>query len=834
MAARHWLVAELITATARRSGATVALQTPRPRVTAKYSSPNDFWIASGISRRLNTEAGTAFVATARSDAPPYIPIPAPTPAHPFPSPLPPPIPTSKLLRDLTKRIRATDRTTALTPSTLLSHITPPPPPSDPPPSPPPPIPLLPDPHRPNPHFIGAFWLQCLFLGASALGLLARRKKPGPLESRGEKEERMENRKAADEMEINLLLSCYVPWPEDDDPTTRTPWLQMSTTSVSKSLSAITAAINSFEKMGCKPDRWTVLSIMSFVSALPSTTSSPPTKVDLARPILTIWAWRAFLDLPSSPSTTQIDLSLITAFVDYLAHPPPFSHDLSAELLSSLAHRLTSHPPLPLPTPPPPPPLALNPYPSLLQTLIPLALETKNLESILSLISLSSSLPPSLKVDLSVHALEMIAEDEEWRNTREIVRDVGEAFAAAVRAEFGCEQRGWTRKIRPEKVRLDEQGPEAVEINRLDSEGAGTTLPKRRKKKEIDRIRRGIDLLRSAYRVDVPLEDLYADATLVLITCSPQSLPDNWLLTILRSLVFSRHPRLSLALFLSIPSSSLSLDHFDALIRTHHLPTSTFVFLKLLKHPTLQPTTETFHSRLISLSHRQNLEIEEAHDSLRRMKQRGLERDGKTWNLLLKILARGGSERELFRNWVRMERSGVRPDKRSWGILLSRSTMSSEGGKRTVRNGAGRSGARQIKNVIKRLEEIGKENVGPVGSNIVLRSLTRWTDEVKTDHLLKLIHSVLSIDLSQIEISERDPFEGRKEEAIPSREEWEEERNPAYKIFLKALNNRGEKVMRRKLVWCRAVDEAAVRRKERREEDWELEEGEMVACQVMEG
>ncbi|KAL8287613.1 hypothetical protein RQP46_003471 [Phenoliferia psychrophenolica] len=650
------------------------------------------------------------------------------------------------------------------------------------------------PHRPNPHLVGAFWLQALFLGASALGLLPRRKKAGSVEDRQEREERIEERERAEALEINLLLASYMPWPEDDTPLSAlTPWIPLSAspTQPGKSIAAVTAALAQFSAAGLKPDRWTVLSLMSCVGALPTTPSSTPTKSDLARPVIALCAWRTFADLPRSPETAATDLALLRAFVDYLANPPPFAQDLTAELLASISHLLSTSPPPSLPIP--------NPYPSLIASLAPIALAHNNLGALQALIARESPLDPFQKIQMSVHTLELIAADEELRNTREVVRDFGEAFADNVRQLYGCGPREWARRIRPDKVALDAEGSEPVQLSvppaeeEEDSADGRPTQPRKRNaahraQLRVNLIRRGIDLLRAEFRVDVPLEDLYADATLVLLTFTPSSLAESWLLTILRSLVASRHPRLALSLFDTVPSSSLTLDHFNALLRTHHLPTSSLVFLRLLSHPTLSPTLPSFHARLIS--HRHNLAVEPAHNDLNLMKSLDIPRDSKAWNLLLAILARAGSDRELFRHWVRMEQAGISPDVYSWNILLGRTTRARPPprrdadvpSRRTTRGGAGRVGSSQLRTVIRTLESTTPSpelsipaSPSSVASNTLLRSLGRWSSEVNTPHLVALTRTVLGIDLV---LDADDPFDGFRNKPVPTRLEWEEEREPA--------------------------------------------------------
>lgn len=741
------------------------------------------------------------LATPKVDSP--LPCPAPTPP-------PPPIPAAPLLRDLLHRLRqAHQAAPSASASSLISQLQPPPP-SEPPPAPPPLIPLVPDPKRPNPHIVGAFWLQALFLGASALGLLGRRKKGGVIEDRAEREDAIEMRAQADALSINLLLSSYIPFPEEDDSRTRQkPWRPIKKQQAETSLSAVQSAITQFAASKSSPDHWTVLSVMSFVTALPSKPSSPPTKTEQARPILALWAWKVFSSLP--PTSSHADLVTLSAFVDYLAHPPPFATGLSKELLSSVSDHILTSPPSPpqIPTP--------HTTPRLLHSLGQTALSLQDISTIVVLTSPESPLRPVDKIELSVKALEMIGLDEELRNAREVVRDVGEGFAGAVRAAYGCEPREWTRKLRPVKIAMDTEGLEPVPLKLIDGApvGRGSEL-------DIDRVRRGVDLLRASFRVDVPLEDIYSDVTTVLLTFAPTTLTDTWLLTILNSLVTARHPRLAVSLFHLIPASTLTLAHFNSLLRTHHSPTSSHIFSLLLANPNFSPSRETFHSRLVSHAHPHNLALSSAHADLRLMTHCGFTRDTKAWNLLLKILVRTGSERALHRNLLRMaaqdDDGDVAPngDAITHGVLLLRSTLArrirSDGpGRRLVADGAGRSGLRQVRNVLRRMSRLDVGDTG-IGANILLRPLGRWSVEVRTDDLVQLVWKALGVDLRAADGEE--PFGGRGE--APTREEWESERRPAYDTFLKAFRNRGEKRMRGRLLWAKAVEERLMRERERRE------------------
>ena len=419
-------------------------------------------------------------------------------------------------------------------------------------------------------------------------------------------------------------------------------------------------------------------------------------------------------------------------------------------------------------------------------------------SLLGALEHPAALAPPERVELAVQTLELIAADEGWRNSREVVRSAGEAFADAVRAAYGCSPREWTRRIRPAKVALDSEGHAAV--------GVGVALGsavERPDERLVVLVRRGVNLLRCGYRVDVPLEDLYADAALVLVShelravleSESESGSGRWLVTILRSLVAARHPRLALALLSAVPSSELTLDQVNALLRTHHLATSSATFSLLVAHPTLSLSRESIHSRLIGIgsSPSPSHSLPLAHAALLSLP---LPRCTKTWNLLLSLTARAGSSRALLRTARRMHQAGVPKDQHTFNILLASHTRP---GRRTV-------GPAQIRAVV---SQLGNDH-DKVGANILLRALARSSVEINATHLVSLARTVLGVDLARPLIDQHaDAF-------CPTRQQWQVERKPAYATLEKAFRMRGESDMRAALVRARVLEERRLRWAERAE------------------
>ncbi|KAM0750849.1 hypothetical protein T439DRAFT_380699 [Meredithblackwellia eburnea MCA 4105] len=750
----------------------------------------------------------------------------------------------------------------------------------------------PDPSHPNPHLLNAFWLQALFLGASALGLLVRRPKQhsssstaiSSIESRDVEEEAIATRLHAESLEINLLLSSYSPFPTEDPTTGREMREPFSLPRALRALDAIAGALTRFspeedwlvpegESGAAVPDHWTVLSVMRFVNSLPKHPADPPTKVDLAKPTLVLWAWRAFVSLslrerergractqtgmPTGTGTRTrahpADVPLLASFMDYLSNPPSFGMEMTLEVMESLTHYLaggelvTSRPP-PLDPPPsrpllPPLPLPIPPkaHSTILNALSTLSLSYQSIPSIIHLLSLNSQLGVRERIKLGHGALLMLSKNEDWRSMKPLVRLVGEMVADNVRLAFGKERREWRRLgMNPdEELRGPVEGGSHTELTRDD----------------LVLVRGSVDLLKGRFRVDGPLEDIYSDIVLVLLshaqTLPPStSLPPTWILSILTSLVHARHPKLALSVFLSSDPTTLTIKHYNALLRLDHIPTSNQVFRTLvLRSETnadndersssvqLRPTHDTFVSRLVALSHPRNREIahDRAYETLRIMSTRfSLEMNVKIWNALLNVLVKSGcGERRVYRAWLRMERSGVKPDGYTWMILLGRMTRGcavtgegrgKEGGEtRTTKVGSGRIGRRQIKGVLRRtreLEEVelgeggeSKEDFQKIALNVLLRTLGRWADTIRTRELVVLCREVLGVDLSL-------PLDDQRV-TIPSREEWEKTRKQGYAILVKALGNRGEKALKRTLVEARRREEGAMRRREEKEKREEI-------------
>lgn len=655
------------------------------------------------------------------------------------------------------------------------------------PRPPPPVlPLLskllhdsrPPPH---PHVLTALLLQAIFLGATALGLLRRGehavasiREPSIQASdvevvdeqcEGQTTQRMRERETA---ATNLLLSSYAVAPqsrlqrellrhvgEDDVLESATP--SEALRPIATILAHFSSPESAVDDGKVSPDRWTVLALFSFISP-PAATSNKSdhtlskTPFELARPILALWAWRTYQHIQKridDSSRSQYNESCDRAIVDaHLAlllptspHYIPFDSAPCDALFASLSTTLIETDP------------ARAPPPYQLFDLGLAALARQEYPTVFRLLSPESLLPPPERIKLCLLTLQTFSADEDWRCCAEAVCQVGQWLAMAINEGLA----------------------------------AGLALP---------RVEEGLILLLTGFGIDIALEPLVVDVTLGLLH-HPVALADTFTLSLITTLVRSRNPRLALCIFDALPEPARSLDHYNAILRSHHAPTSDIAWARLLAHPILKLTIDSYYARLCAHSSKAAPNLAGARDDLRRMQQQGLPRSLKLWNKLLNLVGRVGSDREFFKEVARMRSAGFEGDQATTSILFQREfSLQKRASRSSVersRNFAlaresvlplGPQGRRRGRNQLEALNRslidlAGRGDCGTcqvnalvTSQNIALKGITRWSREVGVEQLEQIADRV---------VGGSSPVD---------RKEFDLVRRPAYKMIIKGLQNRG--------------------------------------------
>lgn len=536
-------------------------------------------------------------------------------------------------------------------------------------------------------------------------------------------------------------------------------------------------------------RWTILALLAFVdSPLPARVAGPVQPLrernELSRPILLLWAWKSFASLRAPSDTdTETDHAILAAFTSFVSTPPrPVTEDVHSEILEGLASRHLDD----------------EPFPSSLRLALGLAaLESEMLYVVMRLLHEEgpAKLEAGEKVFLASELLKKMQRSEQWRGEREAILSIAQAFSDAVAGL------------------LEESGSEGLE------------------RKAVKSVQIGTQALVAGYGIDIPLETYITAPLVSLLRTSPSSathfsapfLPD-----VLHHLSNSRHPKLALSLFESLPAPLITLRHFDPLLRTHHAPTSDLIWSSLLAHPTLIADLASYSSRLSSHAKPANLRLEAAHDDLRRMGQAGIARTTKEWNKLLKIVVRIGTDRMVHRQLRKLGESEVEVDTATFNTVLQRSVVPP--GLVGDRMKAAVKGKKQMELVRTRVRSMDAREKGRRGhagsaciadgvtSNVVLKVASRWTIEVNAGDLVRLALRVLGVDLERGGAGWEDKVES-------TLEGWEERRRPAYQTLLKAFANRGETQLRSVLLRAQGAEKRRTRELMREREEPNQEDSE---------
>ena len=647
---------------------------------------------------------------------------------------------------------------------------------------PPLVSFLPSRKRSNPYIINALFLQAIFLGASALGLIRGRKRLAVEQEQAAREERRislegDQRICGEEDErlaINFTLSS---WASSGAITTSQPVTASSPRqfSASEAVRPIHSLLSQLSSRRIQPDRWTILSLLFFVapdlapfrekSLVQSAGPTPKaTAYDSARPILLLWAWREWTDMRRTHHVD--DKPLLEAFVSLFFDPryairldPSDIAAIYEELHESLGSLATSlqH-------------LVIKSAIARGNWSLPLRLIAPS-EATLSLDAHRTALPPKQRIDVCVYLFRLMSVNEELRGRAGLVQEVAEAFLAAVR----------------------------------EIAASGTIA-----EIDIGVVEKGINLLSTGFGADVACERITTDIALVLlhdIATTPFS--SAFITTFLSSLVDSRNPSLALAIFDALPLPFLTLSHYEQLLRSHDARISHRIWQRLRHQSDLVPRVETFYARMLSHAHKHNNNLEGIRDDLRLMQQMNLERTLRMWNKLLQMVVRVGSDRMYARQWKRTVDSRVTCDAATFSILLMRELKS-------------RTGAEQVRAVARRVQEMEQKRFGgrgmrrvvgnEVAQNIAVKSLNRWTENVDAEDLAGLAKRLLAVDIDssdvqvQVQAQTQEPLEF-------TGQHFRQVRRPAYKMLIAGLSSRGDVIRRSRAVELMRGEEKQVRAQE---------------------
>ncbi|GAA6026008.1 hypothetical protein JCM10207_000760 [Rhodosporidiobolus poonsookiae] len=624
-------------------------------------------------------------------------------------------------------------------------------------------------------------LLALFLGASALGLLARKKvqKPRPSGTGVDQQSRREAEERVDEIQaLNLLVGAWV-LPEATEIETEKQlcaWREMAAEPV---LGLVKG------RAPGSANRSTLAGILSLTSR--ATDSSFQADFEPTRLALVDWSWRSF-SAASPPTTVEVAVPVAT-------HSDPLLHAFLSSIypagrvldsaksvrlvganpdravLNGIARRLADP--------------SVTPSDDLLASLAEAAMRAHRLDLLVSLLERDPPLPARLRLSLACKGVDILSRRRgqgDWRV--EVVALVN----------------GLTRAV--EDMPSFEQA-------------------------DLDRLHRTLrHLVRGAYS-GFALERRLASILLFVLRQSPEAAVqhDQFVTSGLRHLTQARHPRLAQRVLAAIPAPLVRLEHYEAVLSSSHAPTAQATFDALLRNDSLYPRLETFLAFLRSHASQttSSASLQAAYRTICVMNWLDIPKTIDVYNLLFRVLARHGSDRALLRILRSMDEAGIKPNKETMAVLASREMVRRDTqtrrivshtalGEREVRlierprRGGAIAQQRKVAAAVREWEgklaavERTKEerdaeaNKPPVAPNVLLKSIARWTREYQPAALVRLAKEQLGVDLAPLVA---DP---KAKEAVVVRPPPHEltfawyntVRRPAYRLFATGLENRGER------------------------------------------
>lgn len=704
-----------------------------------------------------------------------------------------------------------------------------------PPIPPPLIRLDPEPRPSRDGLLTPFLLHALFLGASALGLLARRKvcTPEKVQSDAAQRTAERERQAAedriDELQaLDLLVSvCAVP----ESTGVKVDGLQWR----EEQLRSVTKLVGRIDAAGMPITRQRVASIVHFVSFEPPRVAGeraravpPSSKYSLARPVLGLWAWRAYESLPTAPSSSStpdpLDAPLLGAFLSLL-YPPKrieadrffFARSLSSttdrQILNAVATRVLAE--------------GYSPSRGLVAAFANAAIRARRVDLLETLVIRHADLDPKVRLIVVTGALRLLAENVLGRRDPERAARWAARFVEA------------TKQL--PAISLREVGDVEVALRRME------------------------DKLELEHDVLAPY---VADAVTALLESSQQEavLAGTVVLSALRHLLRNGEAHHAQRIFDAVPPAQRSLAHFEALLKFPDVALARHTWRALAVHPTLQPTFHFYDlyfatlakpstpgassSTRLRLAYRAFLSARRAASSRVPL--------ARLWHAFLRVCAAHAPEPQLRVLLSRMEHDdGVAPDERTAAALVAREMRREDAktrrkaevvvgprGEREVerverdrRRGGGKAQMRRVRDKAREwsrrvnVPEAAAQGEGDVevaraGPNapqpdldrLVLQDALRWRREYTTDKLVVLARARLGIDLAALvpegsrQIGKAAPPPAHALEPAA----WHREREPALKLFVWALEHRGRDDLAGAVAEVLRDEAAQVRRTELRQ------------------
>ncbi|KAG0657454.1 hypothetical protein C6P46_006530 [Rhodotorula mucilaginosa] len=739
-----------------------------------------------------------------------------------------------------------------------------------PPIPPPLIRLDPQPHAgPNSRLWTPFLLQALFLGASALGLLARRKvnqhvgggsgdggglateRRGGGGMRKAQRARQEAEDRIDQVQaLNLLVVALGqpdPWTVSlsstagkehaPTPAPRERW--HDELAAAKNLAGL---LHRVERDRLPFDHFTVLAALRVVA----TAGLRDGSVEHRRAI-GLWAWRAAQPTEDAASKPRPDLSsaddagkaaITRAFLSLLYpsfeasrrhfFPRSTSSPLTdRHILNSLSERI-----LPTPTPGTSRP---DPNPVLVRELAETAWRARRVDILgrIAIAATQDEVYASVRLLATSRALKVLAMDAQRRRKAEIVLPWAAAFVDSVKAAVAVAVDDSDRRLLPA---------------------------------DLESVRAGLSCLTRdrAFAINRPLAPFIAETCLALLRnpiiatlllfADADKKSANLVERSMRYLVRSRHPRLAEEVFAAIPQDLVSLQHYRILLSSDHAPLSTRTWTSLIDHPTLQPDAATVRAALVPVAQSPDRTALSRAFRLFRRLEKPTSRD---WNLLLSVASRHGSDRLLNRVRREMAASGVGADRYAAAALVSRDMTKTDKQKRTVldqhalasdsdslratrraveqlRRVSGTAQIRRVRLAAREWDQVAaarkpssvlsrrpNEQAEDILPNLLLKNAARWPKEYGVKKLVLLAKAQLGVDLQAGAAPTTDNDNVNLHEArnvppaVPTWRHFEQVRRPAFRTLAKALEKRGRADLAAKLRKLMREEEARVQRQERR-------------------
>ncbi|POY73194.1 hypothetical protein BMF94_3527 [Rhodotorula taiwanensis] len=703
-----------------------------------------------------------------------------------------------------------------------------------PPIPPPLIRLDPEPHAgPKSRLWTPFVLQALFLGASALGLLARRKVAhntlgedghpaanaaggtGGRATRAAQKARQAAEDRIDEVQaLNLLVVALaqpggILVPERSSRSTgqdpRRKWRDEL-----DAVKGLAALLQQVEAARLPYDRATVLVCLHSVSHNGTDQPDMPIEAVEARRKVGLWAWRARRGLTSADRTVvdkeqqDADGAITRSFLAVL-YPTfqaadrhffpksPSSTITDRTILNALADEILAP--------------EQSASTSLLRALAETAWRARRVD-ILGRIATRTAAPVSSPAELSLtlfstaRALEILAMDVRRRREADLVLPWAIAFRDAV-----------VRVVR------ERQAP----VGRTD----------------LGDIRAGLECLLNerSFAINRPLEPVIRDTCLGLLDdhATTAGLAERRLIArVMRRLVASRHPVCAVRILNAIPAHLITLKHYRPLLASSHLPSAMRAWTSLRVHERLRPDAACVRAVLASLAKApERVSLSFAFRLFRRL----VEPTTRDWNLLLRIVARNGSDKLLQRVTREMQDAGRQADSRTAAVFVSRemtrmdtqrrSAPTKHDGPRLVVEQPRRvSGSAQVRKVRRAAREwdskLGSDTPSPnaphdILPNLLLKNAVRWPRDYDVPKLVVLTRSRLGVDLDQADstLSAGPLYSGDREAGTHTgaraRSYFEQVRRPAFRTLSKGFEQRGRADLARRLRAALKQEEEATRR-----------------------